>query len=97
VPEHVRRRFLMSDVMTLAEIETAYPCEWVLMVNLQKDQHKQILSGQVIFHSKDRDEVYKRALALPIPRHIAVLYTGPVPAPGMETLLGLSGSMHSKV
>lgn len=36
------------------------------------------MSGKVLHHSKDRDEVYRRAVALR-PARSAVLYTGEIP------------------
>jgi hypothetical protein len=77
----------MNEVMTLAEIEAAFPSEWVLIDQPQTDRYQQILSGRVVCHSKDRDEVYHRALTLPIPRNIAFHYTGPVPEPGTAIIL----------
>ncbi len=77
----------MNEVMTLAEIIAAFPREWVLIDRPQTDQYQQILSGRVVCHSKDRDEVYDRALTLPIPRDIAFYYTGPVPEPGTAIAL----------
>ena len=37
-----------------------------------------MLSGKVLFHSKDRDEVYQKAVALR-PKRFAMLYTGAMP------------------
>lgn len=77
----------MSQVLTTAEIYAQFPSEWVLLDNPQKDEKLEVLGGTVLWHSKDRDEVYRKALELPPPRHVAFLYTGPVPAPGTATLL----------
>jgi hypothetical protein len=76
----------MSNVMTRAEIENAFPCEWVLIVDPQTDQALNVQSGQVFWHSKDRDEVYNKMLEAPGKR-VAVLYTGPIPAPGTAIIL----------
>ena len=40
----------------------------------------EVTRGSVICHSKDRDEVYRRAIALPRPKRYAVLFTGQMPA-----------------
>jgi hypothetical protein len=40
----------------------------------------EVTGGKVVCHSKDRDEVYRRAVALPRPKHYAVLFTGRMPA-----------------
>jgi hypothetical protein len=77
----------MSDPMTMAEIEAAFPSEWVLLSNPQTDPSQGILGGQVIHHSKDRDEVDEQASTLPVPRHFAVVYTGPIPERGKAIIL----------
>jgi hypothetical protein len=42
------------------------------------DAGRAIQSGRVLCHSKDRDEVYREAIALR-PRRFAILYTGTMP------------------
>ncbi|MGH7171507.1 MAG: hypothetical protein ACRELF_02670 [Gemmataceae bacterium] len=69
----------MNDLMTMAEINERFPSEWVLLVDPQTDENLEVLSGTVVSHSKDEEEVHRKAMALPIPRHIAVFYTGPLP------------------
>lgn len=75
----------MSDVLTRAEIEAQFPGEWVLVGDPQTDYALETQSGKVLCHSKDRDEVYRQAIALR-PKHCAVLYTGTTPE-DMEFLL----------
>ena len=77
----------MNDVMTIAEIESRFPSEWILIGEPQTDQYLQVRSGTVLWHSKDRDEVYRKAIELPAPKDIAIHYTGPVPAEGTATAL----------
>jgi hypothetical protein len=77
----------MDEDLTTEEIYARYPSEWVLLGDPQTDERLQVLGGKVLCHSKDRDEVYSQAIALPAPKRIAFLYTGPIPAPGMATLL----------
>jgi hypothetical protein len=38
-----------------------------------------VLGGKVLHHSHDRDEIYRHAIALPKPKHYAVLFTGKMP------------------
>jgi len=68
----------MAKALTLAEIESQFAGEWVLVDNPQTNANLDILSGQVLYHSKDRDEVYRQAVALR-PARFAVLYTGTMP------------------
>jgi hypothetical protein len=68
----------MGDVLTLAEIEARFPAEWVLVEDPQTDEGLQLQGGKVLHHSKDRDEVYRKAVELR-PRRFAVVYTAPLP------------------
>jgi hypothetical protein len=69
---------LMADVLTIAGIHSRFVSEWVLVEDPQVNQSLEVQSGKVLFHSKDRDEVYRKALALRPPR-FALLYTGTMP------------------
>ena len=67
----------MDDVLTLAEIESLFKSEWVLVEDPQTNEALEVQSGKVRLHSKDRDEVYRQAVALR-PKRFAILYTGKV-------------------
>jgi hypothetical protein len=68
----------MAQVLTIAEIESQFPDEWILVVDPHVDEQLEVLSGQVVCHSKDRDEVYRAAVA-----HqggdLAILFNGEQP------------------
>lgn len=68
----------MNDVLTLAQIETDFDSEWVLVQDPQLDETLEVRSGKVLWHSKDRDEVYRKAVELR-PRRFAMVYTGKMP------------------
>ena len=68
----------MTAIMNVAEIEALYAAEWVLLEEPKTDSTLAILEGKVRYHSKDRDEVYREAIALRMAR-FAVLYTGQLP------------------
>ena len=68
----------MSDALTVAEIESQFPSEWVLLSEPNTDESLEVQSGKVLFHSKDRDEAYRRAIELR-PKRFAMLYTGTMP------------------
>jgi len=68
----------MATAMTLAQIETQFDSEWVLVGDPQTDDALEVQSGQVLWHSQDRDEVYRKAVELR-PRRFAMLYTGRMP------------------
>ena len=68
----------MDTAMTLAQMETQFDSEWVLVGDPQTDDALEVQSGQVLWHSQDRDEVYRKAVELR-PRRFAMLYSGKMP------------------
>lgn len=68
----------MPDVLNLSELRSRYPGEWVLVSDPETDEQLSVQSGRILAHSKDRDEVYRQAVALR-PRRFAVLYLGSIP------------------
>lgn len=67
-----------NEMMTLAEIEEKFEGEWILLEDPYLDERKQVAGGKLLCHSKNRDEVYRKAMELR-PKHSAFLYTGPTP------------------
>lgn len=68
----------MDKEMTIDEIESQFESEWVLIEEPRTDQALRVLGGRVLIHSKDRDEVYRKAVALR-PKRCAIVYTGQIP------------------
>ncbi len=68
----------MAEVMTISQIERQFESEWVLVENPETNREMQVQAGKVLWHSKDRDEVYRKAIELR-PRRFAMLYTGRKP------------------
>jgi hypothetical protein len=68
----------MSEVLSIDEIKSRFDSEWVLVEDPELDEHLHVLRGRVVWHSKDRDEVYQKAIELR-PKHSAFLYTGEMP------------------
>jgi hypothetical protein len=68
----------MSDLMTIAEIESTFESEWVLLEDPETNEAFEVQRGNVRCHSKDRDEVYRKAVELR-PKRFAMLYTGEIP------------------
>ena len=64
--------------MTIQEIETGFEDEWVLVADPETNDALEVIRGNVVCHSRDRDEVYRRAVALRL-KHSAILYTGKMP------------------
>lgn len=68
----------MGEVMTTEEIYERFDSEWVLLENPEIGESQQVRGGRVLWHSRDRDEVYEKLLALRL-KHSAILYTGKIP------------------
>lgn len=68
----------MYELLSLEEITDRFPSEWVLIGNPQTDDSLEILKGEVLFHSHDRDEVDRKLMELR-PSHFALRYLGSVP------------------
>lgn len=75
----------MNEVMSLAEILARFESEWVLLEDPETTETLEVKSGKVLWHSKDRDEVYRKARELR-PKRSAILYTGTLPE-GMAVVL----------
>jgi hypothetical protein len=71
----------MEEVMSLLEIQKRYDSEWILVEDPETSESLQVTKGKVLWHSKDRDEVYRKAREL-APRSSAILYTGTIPQEG---------------
>ncbi len=65
----------MDEILTIAQIEAQFDSEWILIEDPQTNENQQVQSGKVLWHSKDREEVYRQAIKLR-PKRFAMLYTG---------------------
>lgn len=68
----------MKKIMTLKEIYTKFPDEWIFVKDPKFGKSSEVKKGEVLFHSKDRDEMYRKAIEFG-PKHSAFLYTGSIP------------------
>ena len=68
----------MSQVLTIQQIESSFDSEWILVEEPQTSESNEVQSGKVLSHSKNRDEVYRKAIELR-PKRFAMLYTGTLP------------------
>ena len=75
----------LTPILTHEEIYKQYDSEWVLLEDPETSETLEILKGTVLWHSKDREEVYRKAMELR-PKHSAVLFMGKPPK-GMEFAL----------
>jgi len=68
----------MNEEMSVAEIEARFKSEWVLVGDPETTDALEVKRGKVLWHSKDRDEVYRKVKELQ-PKHSAILFTGEIP------------------
>jgi hypothetical protein len=68
----------VGDVLTIEEIEARFPSQWVLIGDPRTDENQRLLSGTVLSHSPDRDEVDRKLLELR-PSRFAFRYLGTLP------------------
>ncbi len=57
----------MGEVLSLAEMKQHYDGEWLLIINAELDRNSEILSGKVLAHSANVDEIYD---ALPLAKGV---------------------------
>ncbi len=65
--------------MSVQEMEARFDGEWILVSEPETTDALEVIKGTVLHHSKDRDEVYRRAVESR-PKRYAVLFTGKMPA-----------------
>jgi len=75
----------MSEILTIQEIQSRYDEEWVLVGDPEVDASLNVQRGKVLWHSKNRDEVYRQARRLK-PKYSAFLFVGRLPK-DMEVVL----------
>jgi len=68
----------VSDVMPFDKIKADFDSEWVLIEDPVITETQEVKAGKVLWHSKDRGEVYRKARELKL-RHSAILYLGTMP------------------
>ncbi len=68
----------MNNALTITEIDSQFPSEWILLDDPETNDTQHVQGGKVLWHSKDRDEVYRKAVELK-PKHFAIHYAGTMP------------------
>ena len=64
--------------MKKEEIFNKYGDEWVLIECRNVDENFELLEGEVLYHSQDKNDVYKKLLEIR-PKDYFIEYTGKVP------------------
>ncbi|MEX0718981.1 MAG: hypothetical protein WD066_20470 [Planctomycetaceae bacterium] len=75
----------MDQNLTIDEIKDRYDSEWILLGDPETDEQLNVQGGTVLFHSSDREELYRKAAELR-PKRSAIVFTGSVPE-DMEFIL----------
>ena len=61
--------------MTMAEIEAAYPDEWVLITRIKSDRYQNTIGACVVAAGPDREELYHQLEQLPRSEVAGVIHT----------------------
>ncbi|MEG4391488.1 hypothetical protein [Microcoleus sp. BROC3] len=68
-----------GEILTVAEIRDRYPREWVLIADTESDALWNVIRGEVLAHSPQREEIDQALTKFQDVRSISIEYTGPVP------------------
>jgi hypothetical protein len=64
--------------MKWKDIKNKFKNQWVLIEVKNVDESFNVLEGEVLAHSKDKDEIYQKLLKIR-PKEFSIEYTGEVP------------------
>jgi hypothetical protein len=64
-----------SKILTFEEIQHHYDGQWVLIADVEVDETFQVIRGEVLAHSTNRDDIYK-ALSLAQGKSVTLEYIG---------------------
>ncbi|MGH9800652.1 MAG: hypothetical protein ACRD82_09830 [Blastocatellia bacterium] len=68
----------MNEMLAMSEISSCYPNEWLLIADTELDEDLNIVKGEVVAHSSNRDEVYGKLTSIK-GRSFAIEYVGEPP------------------
>jgi hypothetical protein len=72
-----RKARSVGEVLTVEQIHGRYKSQWVLLRDPVHAKGPRLIKGEVVAHSKDRDEIGREAIRLKL-KSSAFLFTGPV-------------------
>ena len=64
--------------MKWVDIKKKFRNQWVLIEVKNVDESFNVLEGEVLAHSKDKDEIYQKLLKIR-PKEFSIEYTGKIP------------------
>jgi hypothetical protein len=68
-----------GEILTIEEIRSRYPREWVLIADTETDFEWNVYRGEVLAHSAEQAEIYELLSGFKHIKSIAIEYTGPIP------------------
>lgn len=69
---------MAERVQTIQALKRRYPKEWLLLTHVTADELTRPVKGELVAHSKNRDDIYDRLSSLRA-KSVCVTYTGPIP------------------
>ena len=69
----------MMDLLTFPEMRDRYRNQWLLILCQETDRGFNLISGQVLAHSENRDDIYDAMERLHPKGMITIEYTGELP------------------
>ncbi|MFM9265597.1 hypothetical protein [Tychonema sp. BBK16] len=69
----------IGEILTVEEIRDRYPREWVLIADTESDDLWNVIRGEVLAHSPEREEIDRALTKFQDIRSISIEYTGPIP------------------
>ena len=69
----------IPEILTFEEMQHRYIGEWVLIAEHESDENMQVVRGEVLVHSVNRDEIHNRLKDFQ-GRSLAIEYIGTPPA-----------------
>ncbi len=66
---------IMSDTLTMEEIESRFDGEWVLIEDVETDEKLEIVRGKVVYHGDDKEVLHQKAMKSESD-HLATLFIG---------------------
>jgi len=68
-----------GEILTAAEIRDRYPREWVLIADTESDDLWNVIRGEVLAHSPEREEIDQALTKFQDIRSISIEFIGPIP------------------
>ncbi len=68
----------MREIITFQQMKERYPDQWLLVACAETDAEMNVVRGEVLAHSANRDDVYGQLLDVK-GKTVAIEFTGEIP------------------